>query len=144
MFFSLPQGVRKIATSLQWEVWAKGVAESSGQLAGSRTGSGSTFTTVSIPVPVPPVTSCWPGSTRNLFSGTYRWTVGLLVHLFTTLLGPISRSVTLERHQPSKWHLITDLSSPEGSIINDGIDPNLLSVSYTMWPVLPCTLGEAQ
>ena len=26
-------------------------------------------------------------------------------------------------HQPGKWHLITDLSSPKGSSLNDGITP---------------------
>ena len=33
-------------------------------------------------------------------------------------------------HQPGKWRLITDLSSPEGASINDGIDPRLCSVDY--------------
>jgi len=34
-------------------------------------------------------------------------------------------------HQPGKWRLITDLSFPNGSSINDGIDPQLCSLSYT-------------
>ena len=34
-------------------------------------------------------------------------------------------------HQPGKWRLITDLSSPEGSSINDGIATRLCSLSYT-------------
>ena len=33
-------------------------------------------------------------------------------------------------HQPGKWRLITDLSSPKGVSVNDGIDPALCSVSY--------------
>ena len=33
-------------------------------------------------------------------------------------------------HQPDKRRLITDLSYPEGSSVNDGIDPCLCSVSY--------------
>lgn len=33
-------------------------------------------------------------------------------------------------HQPGKWRLITDLSSPEGSSVNDGIAPHLCSVTY--------------
>lgn len=33
-------------------------------------------------------------------------------------------------HQPGKWRLITDLSSPKGGSVNDGIDPALCSVSY--------------
>ena len=35
-----------------------------------------------------------------------------------------------KRHQPGKWRLITDLSSPKGFSVNDGIDASLCSVSY--------------
>ena len=34
-------------------------------------------------------------------------------------------------HQPGKWRLITDLSSPRGGSVNDGIDTGLCSLSYT-------------
>ena len=34
-------------------------------------------------------------------------------------------------HQKGKWRLITDLSSPKGSSVNDGVCPTLCSVSYT-------------
>ena len=33
-------------------------------------------------------------------------------------------------HQPGKWRLITDLSHPRGSSVNDGIDPQFCSLSY--------------
>ena len=33
-------------------------------------------------------------------------------------------------HQPGKWRLILDLSSPHGRSVNDGIDPQLCSLSY--------------
>ena len=33
-------------------------------------------------------------------------------------------------HQPGKWRLIVDLSSPRGASVNDGIDPRLCSLSY--------------
>ena len=33
-------------------------------------------------------------------------------------------------HQPGKWRLITDLSSPPNSSVNDGINPRLCSLSY--------------
>ena len=33
-------------------------------------------------------------------------------------------------HQPGKWRLITDLSHPRGASVNDGIDPQLCSLSY--------------
>ena len=33
-------------------------------------------------------------------------------------------------HQPGKWGLITDLSSPKGSSVNDSICPSLCSVSF--------------
>ena len=35
-----------------------------------------------------------------------------------------------KKHQVGKWRLITDLSYPEGSSINDGIDVNACSLSY--------------
>ena len=47
-------------------------------------------------------------------------------------------------HQPGKCRLITDLSSPKGERINDGIDPALCSVSYaTVNDAVKCinTLG---
>ena len=33
-------------------------------------------------------------------------------------------------HQPGKWRLITDLSSPKSGSANDGVSPGLCSVSY--------------
>ena len=36
-----------------------------------------------------------------------------------------------KRHQPGKWRLITDLSHPPGASVNDGIEPELCSLSYT-------------
>ena len=36
-----------------------------------------------------------------------------------------------KRHRPNKWRLIVDLSSPKGASINDAIDRNLCSLSYT-------------
>ena len=33
-------------------------------------------------------------------------------------------------HVPGRWHLITDLSYPEGASVNDGIDPQLCSLQY--------------
>ena len=35
-----------------------------------------------------------------------------------------------KRGQPGKWRLITDLSSPKGHSVNDGIDPSLTSLHY--------------
>ena len=35
-----------------------------------------------------------------------------------------------KKNKPGKWHLIVDLSSPKGFSINDGISPELSSVSY--------------
>jgi len=35
-----------------------------------------------------------------------------------------------KKHQPGKWRLITDLSYPSGSSVNDAIDPHLCSLSY--------------
>ena len=35
-----------------------------------------------------------------------------------------------KRHQPGKWQLILDLSTPEGMSVNDGIDKDLCSLQY--------------
>ena len=35
-----------------------------------------------------------------------------------------------KKHQQGKWHLITDLSFPEGKSVNDLIDPKLCSLKY--------------
>ena len=43
----------------------------------------------------------------------------------------VSRSgVIPKRHQPGRWRLILDLSSPEGMSVNDGIDKDLSSLQY--------------
>jgi len=46
------------------------------------------------------------------------------VHL--SLQGLISK-----KNKPGKWHMIVDLSSPEGSSISDGISTELSSLQYT-------------
>ena len=38
--------------------------------------------------------------------------------------------VTPKKHQPGKWRLITDLSFPEGSSVNDAIEKPLCSLKY--------------
>ena len=39
--------------------------------------------------------------------------------------------VILKGVNTGKWHLMTDLSSPPGESVKDGIDPTLCSLSYT-------------
>ena len=49
------------------------------------------------------------------------------------IIGPLAPGINAHiswPHQPDKWRLITDLSSPKGSSVNDGIAPHLCSVSY--------------
>ena len=41
-----------------------------------------------------------------------------------------SFGVIPKRHQPGKWRLIMDLSTPAGYSVNDGINPELCSLSY--------------
>ena len=55
------------------------------------------------------------------------WLIGLHGNLpvRTSRIGVIPKP-----HQPGKWRLITDLSSPKRESINDGIDLVLCSVSY--------------
>ena len=58
------------------------------------------------------------------------------------IFGPFSLSVLPDVHinrfgvipkkyQPGKWRLITNLSYPEGTSVNDAIDPSLCSLTYT-------------
>ena len=42
----------------------------------------------------------------------------------------VSRFGVIPKSDPGKWRLILDLSSPEGSSVNDGIDPERCSLSY--------------
>ena len=35
-----------------------------------------------------------------------------------------------KKNKPNKWRLILDLSSPDGQSVNDGIDKDLVSLSY--------------
>ena len=42
----------------------------------------------------------------------------------------ISRFGVIPKRSSGKWHLIVDLSSPEGHSVNDGIDADLCSVKY--------------
>ena len=41
-----------------------------------------------------------------------------------------SFGVIPKKGQPAKWRLIVDLSSPRGSSVNDGIDPDEFSIHY--------------
>ena len=56
-----------------------------------------------------------------------------LVEIPTTLSNKVHVSkfgVIPKKHQPGKWRLIVDLSSPDGASVNDFIDPALCSLSY--------------
>ena len=41
-----------------------------------------------------------------------------------------SFGVIPKRHQPNKWRLIVNLSSPQGQSVNDGISRELCTFSY--------------
>ena len=60
------------------------------------------------------------------FSLVWVWLARLSDHLQLSPFG-----VILKRGQPGKWHLITDLSSPKGRSVNDGISTSLTSIHYT-------------
>ncbi len=60
---------------------------------------------------------------RNRFLGPIPPTH--LPHVHVSKFGVIPKG-----HTPGKWRLITDLSSPRGLSINDGIDPVMCSLSY--------------
>ena len=50
---------------------------------------------------------------------------GSIVGLHLNRLGVIPKG-----HTPGQWRLITDLSFPEGTSVNDGINPDLCSLQY--------------
>ena len=52
--------------------------------------------------------------------------VGVLPQLHVNRFGVIPKG-----HDTGKWRLITDLSYPPGLSVNDGIDPELCSLTYT-------------
>lgn len=60
--------------------------------------------------------------------------LGNTVGPFSKTLAPvvlINRfGVIPKKHQPGKWWLSTDLSSPEGASVNDAIDSELCLQSY--------------
>ena len=44
-----------------------------------------------------------------------------------------------KKYQPGKWRLVTDLSHPDNSSVNDAIDPSLCSLTYTSVDVVAAT-----
>ena len=52
-----------------------------------------------------------------------------------------------KKHQPGKWRLMVDLSAPKSASINDGINPDICSLSYScvnMAASVILGLGEEQ
>lgn len=49
----------------------------------------------------------------------------------TSDLPPLQFGVIPKGHNTGKWHLITDLSFPDGQSMNNGIDPTICSLHYT-------------
>ena len=43
----------------------------------------------------------------------------------------MSRFGVILKNQPGRWRLIVDLSHPKGASVNDGIESELCSLSYT-------------
>ena len=59
-------------------------------------------------------------------------TAGRILGPFSLLIGYINwLGVVPKGHTSRKWHLITDLSFPEGASVNDGIDSRFCSIQYT-------------
>jgi len=55
----------------------------------------------------------------------------------------ISRFGVIPKGTTGKWRLIIDLSSPSGASVNDGVDENLCSLSYTsVWDAARGVLGK--
>ena len=56
--------------------------------------------------------------------------IGLLEPALAQKVHTSPFGVIPKRHSPGKWRLILDLSNPSGSSINDGINPELCSLSF--------------
>ena len=65
-------------------------------------------------------------SRRREGTGQNHWPTGTCV----SSEGTSPFGVIPKRHSPGKWRLILDLSNPSGSSVNDGINPELCSLSY--------------
>ena len=140
---ALPEGVGAIATPLRWEVWAKelrdlpdreyaryiveGIRDGFriGFAYSSRSCSSVSHTMLSAKQHPQPIQDYLAKELEagRVISPLGRDASGLNIQ--------ISRfGVIPKPHQPGEWRLITDLSSPEGASVNDGIDPRLCSVDY--------------
>ena len=53
----------------------------------------------------------------------------------------ISRFGVIPKSEPDSWRLILDLSYPEGRSVNDGISPEICSLSYITVDDEPFHLG---
>ena len=139
---ALPEGVGAIATPLRWEVWAKELRDFPDRefaryiVDGIRHGFRIGFDYSS--------RSCSSAS-RNMSAKQHPQPIRdyLAKELEAgRVIGPLGRdasglNVQVSRfgvipkpHQPGKWRLITDLSSPGGVSVIDGVDPRLCSVNY--------------
>ena len=58
------------------------------------------------------------------------WVAGPFASIPLPNLHVSSFGVIPKKGQPAKWHLIVNLSFPQGSSINDGIDPDEFSMHY--------------
>ena len=57
--------------------------------------------------------------------------IGPLGHQFMPAVHSNCFGVIPKNHQPGKWHLIADLSHPNGFSVNDGIEPERCSLRCT-------------
>ena len=70
-----------------------------------------------------------PSAVRDYLDGELRETTIRSAFLGETVhVSPIG--LIPKGGQPGKFRLIVDLSSPHGASVNDGIDPDLCSLSY--------------
>ena len=74
----------------------------------------------------PPVVSQYIASERHMKRMHGPFSSSCNIH--TSPIGVIPK-----KHREGKWRLIVDLSSPEGSSVNDGIDPSLCSMSTSLF-----------
>ena len=139
---SNPVGKGEVVSPLKWEVWLKALSGHpdrnfvafivDGLRYGFRIGFG--------------YTSCSCRSAQRNMLSAYQHPEVIEEYLEEEcrqgrVLGPfkageipglhISRfGVIPKPHKPGKWRLILDLSHPEGASVNDGIDPQLSTLSY--------------
>ena len=89
----------------------------------------------------PPVCSQQPNHRQNIYTQGNKLTIAPPLGVVHT--NPIG--IIPKPHQPGKFHLIVDLSAPNGHSVNDSIPSDICSIQYAsvkfLFPIRPFTIA---